>query len=186
METVNINTSYDQKFVDLVEEESAQTLSLCYQCGNCTAGCPYSFAYDIPVSKIMRLLQLGQKEEVLKSKSIWLCATCESCTTRCPNNIDVARIMDVLRHIARREGYAPVKTVKTFWDSFLNSVEKHGRVFEMGLLANYIARTGRFWTDIELGPKILPKGKLHFKPHEIQGKEEVAKIFERFNEESGK
>lgn len=186
METVNITTSYDPDFVKQVEEESGQTLNLCYQCGNCTAGCPYTFAYDIPVSQIMRLLQAGQKETVLKSKSIWLCATCESCTTRCPNNIDVAHIMDVLRHIARREGYASVRTVKTFWDSFLESVEKHGRVFEMGLLATYVARTGRFWTDADLGPKVLPKGKLHFKPHDIQGKEEVAKIFKRFKEESGK
>lgn len=186
METVNIIKSYDQKFVDLVEEESGQTLSLCYQCGNCTAGCPYTFAYDIPVSQIMHLLQLGQKEAVLESKSLWLCATCESCTTRCPNEIDVAHIMDVLRHIARREGHAPVKTVKTFWDSFLDSVEKHGRAFEMGLLVDYILHTGRFWTDLELGPKILPKGKLHFNPNEVQGKEEIAKIFERFKEGSGK
>ncbi len=104
MGIVNITKSYDADFVRQVEKESGQDLSLCYQCGNCTAGCPYTFVYDIPVSKIMRLAQAGQKETVLKSKSLWLCATCESCTTRCPNNIDVAHIMDVLRHMARRVG----------------------------------------------------------------------------------
>ena len=182
MEVVDIHASCDHEFIAKVEAESEQKVRLCYQCGNCTAGCPYTFAYDIPVSQVMRLLQAGQKERLLSCKSIWLCATCESCTTRCPNEIDVARIMDVLRHMARREGYVAERNVKTFWDTFLDSVEKHGRVFEMGLLATYVAKTGRFWTDMDLGPKILPKGKLSFKPHEIQGKDKVAEIFKRFRE----
>ena len=184
MNIINLTRDHDEDFVHRVEEESGQKVSLCYQCGNCTAGCPYTFAYDIPVSQIMRLVQMGQKKTVLSSKSIWLCATCESCTTRCPNNIDVACIMDVLRHMARREGLAAVPQVKTFWDSFLDSVRAHGRVFELGLLINYVTKTGRFWTDMDLGPKILPKGKLAFKPHDIQGKEHVARIFERFERES--
>ncbi len=186
MEIVNITKSYDADFVRQVEEESGQIMSQCYQCGNCTAGCPYTFVYDQPVNQIMRLVQAGQKETVLKSKSLWLCATCESCTTRCPNNIDVAHIMDVLRHMARREGYAPVPTVKSFWDSFLSSVENNGRAFEIGLLVSYITKTGRFWTDLDLGPKILPKGKMHFTPPKMQGKEEIKKIFNRFREESRK
>lgn len=180
MDIINLSNDFDADFVARVEQESEQKVSLCYQCGNCTAGCPYTFAYDIPVSQIMRLLQNGQKKAVLGSKSIWLCATCESCTTRCPNNIDVARVMDVLRHMARREGYATVPQVKTFWDAFLESVRAHGRVFELGLMVNYIAKTGRFWTDMDLGPKIMPKGKLAFKPHDIAGKEHVARIYERF------
>lgn len=183
MNTVSLSESYDADFVGEVEKESEQNLSLCYQCGNCTAGCPYSSFYDFPVNQVMRLAQAGQKDTVLSCKSLWLCATCESCTTRCPNDIDVARIMDVLRHMARRAGNAPERSVKTFWDSFLDSVEKHGRVFEMGLVARYIAKTGRVLTDADLGMDLLPKGKLSFKPHEIVGKESVANIFKRYKEE---
>ncbi|QGY40387.1 heterodisulfide reductase subunit C [Pseudodesulfovibrio cashew] len=183
MNIVSLSNSYDADFVSAVEKESKQNVSLCYQCGNCTAGCPYTHFYDIPVSQVMRLVQAGQRETALSCKSIWLCATCESCTTRCPNEIDVARVMDVLRHMARRAGYAPEPKVKTFTDSFLSSVEKHGRVFEMGLMATYMSKTGRFLTDADLGPKILPKGKLSFKPHPIVGKEQVANIFKRYNEE---
>ncbi len=182
MDVVDIHASRDLEFIAQVEAESGQKVQQCYQCGNCTAGCPFTFAYDIPVSLVMRLLQAGQKMRLLSCRSIWLCATCESCTTRCPNEIDVARVMDVLRHIARREGYVAEKNVKIFWDSFLASVERHGRVFEMGLLAAYVAKTGRVWTDLDLGPKILPKGKLSFKPHGIQGKDKVAEIFKRFRE----
>ena len=180
MNLINLSHHYDEDFVRMVEEESGQKVSQCYQCGNCTAGCPYTFAYDMPVNQVMRLVQTGQRDAVLNSKAIWLCATCESCTTRCPNNIDVARVMDVLRHVARRQRRVAIGSVKKFCDAFLESIHSHGRVFEMGLLAKYVAKTGRVWTDIDLAPHIVPKGKLSFKPHNIRGKAEVAKIFERF------
>lgn len=184
IQVVNIHASRDRGFIAAVEAESGQRIAECYQCGNCTAGCPYTFFYDIPVGQVMRLLQAGQKQHLLSCRSIWLCATCESCTTRCPNNIDVARVMGVLRHMARREGYATVRNVKVFWDAFLDSVEKHGRSFELGILTSYIAKTGRFWPDMGLSPKILPKGKLSLRPHPIQGREQVAEIFRRFREEN--
>jgi len=180
-----MSASFDADFVAQVQAASEQNLALCYQCGNCTAGCPYTFAYDIPVNQIMRLVQAGQKHKTLTCRSLWLCATCESCTTRCPNDIDVARIMDVLRHMARCEGHAPERAVKVFWDSFLESVRKHGRVFEAGLLAKYVARTGRVWTDYDLAPRIIPKGKLALKPHPVKGLGEMEKIFKRFEEQGG-
>jgi heterodisulfide reductase subunit C len=172
----------DGAFIQEVETRSGQDLSLCYQCVNCTAGCPYTFAYDIPVSRIMRLLQTGRKQEVLESRSIWLCATCQSCTTRCPNNIDVAGIMDHLRHMAREEGYATERSVKFFSDQFLKSVERFGRVFEMGLMASYVMGTGKFWTDMDIAPTALSKGKVHLKPTQIQGRDKVEKIFKRYRE----
>ena len=183
MQKIKFNTSYHSDFVDQVMQESAENPFLCYQCGKCTAGCPYTFVFDIPVHQIMRMLQAGLKEQILNSHSLWLCATCESCTTRCPNNIDIAKTMDVLRHIARREGYVREKQVKLFNDSFLESVKKHGRVFELGTLVNYVTRTGRFFTDFDLSPKIIFKGKIAARAHEIQGKEEVNKIFKRFRGE---
>ena len=183
MNNFRLNRSDSTEFKDEIQERSGQDINLCYQCGNCTAGCPYTTFYDIPVSKIMRCIQAGLRKEVLSSHSIWLCATCESCTTRCPNDIDVAHIMDVLRHMAREEGHAPEPQIKAFWDSFLNSVKRHGRVFEMGVVSEYMARTGRIFTDMDLGLKVIPKGKLGFRPHGIVGKKEVAKIFQRYNEE---
>lgn len=180
MTPFKLDSAADSAFISAVEAESGQQVRLCYQCGNCTAGCPYSFVYDYPVNQIMRLVQAGQKDAVLGSKSIWLCGTCQSCTTRCPNNIDVARIMDVLRHMARRERRVAQENVKSFTDAFLDSVRAHGRVFELGIMIDYIMRSGRFWTDADLAPKMLPKGKLAFKAHDIQGKEAVARIFERF------
>lgn len=172
----------DAAFMEAVARESGQDLKSCYQCGNCTAGCAYTHDYDIPVHQVMRLVQLGRKDEVLACRSIWLCATCQACTTRCPNNIEVATVMDVLRHMARRAGFAPERTVKSFADSFLASVARHGRVFEAGLAAVFAIRSGKPLQDAGLGPAMLSRGKLAFLPHEPSAKAraEVAGIFQRF------
>jgi heterodisulfide reductase subunit C len=179
METIRLDKP-DAAFIRSVEGASGQVVSRCYQCGNCTAGCPMSFTYDYSVSRIMRLIQAGQKDAVLSSRAIWMCATCETCTQRCPNEVDVARIMDVCRHMARHEKKGAVYAVKAFFDSFLMSVALNGRTHEIGLMAMFMARTGRFWTDVDIAPKVLPKGKMAILPHCIAGRKEVAEIFRRF------
>jgi len=180
MDTVNLAMRNDA-FIHEVEKESGQRVSACYQCGNCTAGCPNAFVYDLQVSQIMRAVQLGQKEMVFNSKSLWLCVSCSTCTARCPNDIDVAVIMDALRHMAAREGYVRDRGVNAFWQSFLMTVRHFGRTYELGVMAAFMARTGRIFTDCDLAPKALAKGKLPFTPH-IAGKQHVAKIFQRFEE----
>ncbi len=171
----------DLEFIEQIEKDSGQDLSSCYQCGNCSAGCPNAFVFDTQVSGMMRLLQLGQKEKALKSKAIWLCASCSTCTTRCPNNIDVAQIMDCLRHMARREGYRAAEYgVKSFWDSFNYTVKLFGRAYELGTVLGYVTRTGRMWADIDLAPAMLSRQKLPFKPHKIIAHKEVEEIFRRF------
>ncbi len=172
----------EQDFIAEVAARSHQDVRTCYQCGNCTAGCPYTFVYDYSVSQIMRLIQLGQQETVLRSKSIWLCGSCQSCTTRCPNRIDVAKIMDVCRHMARERGYATEREVKLFADSFLRSVERHGRAFELGLMVDYVLHSGKVFTDLDLAPTALARRKLPFQPHPIVGRDQVERIFQRFRQ----
>ena len=190
MKTVTLASS-NRKFIRQVEEESGQVVSRCYQCGNCTAGCPMNFAYDYPVHRIMRLIQIGQKDTVLSCKSIWYCATCETCTARCPNNIEVAVVMDVCRHMARREKYRTAISLANFRDiwpvrmfatSFLKTVELFGRAHEVGTMAGFMAGSVKPFTDLDLVPKVLPKGKLPILPHTIKARKEVADIFRRFRE----
>ncbi|GEM_PF-115173 len=180
---LDLEHARDASFQAAVASESGQCLASCYQCGMCTAGCAYTPDYDVPVHQVMRLVQLGLREQVLSCRAIWLCASCQACTTRCPNNIDVARVMDVLRHMARRAGHAPEANVKTFADSFLASVARHGRVFEAGLAAVFAIKSGRPMQDAGLGLPMLTRGKLALIPHEPtgNGKAEVAAIFARFN-----
>jgi len=85
-------------------ELSGQQVSACYQCGNCSSGCPLSQEMDILPSRIMRLAQLGQEDQVLRSGTIWICASCFQCTVRCPKGIDILAVMDALRQCAMEKG----------------------------------------------------------------------------------
>lgn len=183
MKTIRLDTTYDPAFIAAVEKESGQNIATCYQCGNCTAGCPCAPEYDLQVSQVMRAVQAGQKELALSAASLWLCVSCSTCSLRCPNNIDVACVMDVLRHMAAREGKRQYG-ISAFWQSFLTTVRYTGRSFELGIMAMYMARTGKIFTDVDLTPRILPKNKLSPIPHPIAGKEQVAKIFERFDKQN--
>jgi len=88
---------------------SGEDVRACYQCGKCTAGCPLASAMDLMPNQIIRLLQLGEHEQVLKSRTIWQCASCLTCAARCPKEVDPARVMDALRTILMRQGVVHVE-----------------------------------------------------------------------------
>lgn len=183
-----INIKANSGFTKDVARESGQNISACYQCGNCTAGCPAGIVYDKQVNQIMRGVQLGLREEVLNSRSIWLCLSCSTCSLRCPNNIDVAEVMETLRHIARKEGNISVPKIRTFFDSFLKTVQTFGRTHEIGTMALFMLRSLRLWTDVDLAPKALLKGKLSLMPHTVpdHGNEAVGRIFKRYAERANR
>ena len=150
----------------------------CYQCQKCSAGCPVAFAMDYKPNQIMQMVSLGMKDRVLSSKTIWVCASCYTCSTRCPNDIDIARVMDWLRQTALREGVAPAeKEVPLFHAAFLDSIRTHGRVHELGMMARYKMKTGKYWDDFKLGWKMFTKGKLKLWPSRISRKREIAVLF---------
>lgn len=181
---IDIGKMRDASFTEEVAKLSGQNLGSCYQCGNCTAGCPAGFAYDRQVSQIMRGVQLGLKEQVLSSRSLWMCISCSTCSLRCPNNIDVAEVMETLRHMARREGHVNVPKVEKFWLSFLDTVRRFGRSYEIGTMVLYMLRSLRLTTDVDLAPTAILKQKLGFLPHTVPngGAKAVTRIFQRFEE----
>lgn len=176
-------TETNREFVHQVEQESGQRVSVCNQCGKCTAGCPANFVMDFTPNQIMRLLQLDQKEQVLRCHAIWLCLSCIICTARCPRGIDIAAIFDVLRITARRNFIFPERNVKLFHDVFLNSVRTYGRIHEVGLLLRFNIGSRKFFNDLELGPKFLGRGKLHLLPRKIKGARQVANIYSKLGAE---
>jgi heterodisulfide reductase subunit C2 len=91
------------QFVAKVEELSGQKILACYQCGKCSAGCPAVSEMDILPNQVIRYIQLGFKEELLKSKSHWVCASCLTCNARCPKGIKIAEVMEAVRQISLRK-----------------------------------------------------------------------------------
>ena len=96
------------KFVDdIAKRPGAENIRKCFSCGTCTGGCPvFQVESGYNPRKIIRMILLGLREEVLCSKMIWLCARCYACTANCPQNVSFADIMTVLRDMVIEAGYA--------------------------------------------------------------------------------
>jgi len=85
-----------------------EKIKLCFQCGTCTADCPIArFSEIYSPRKIMRMTQLGMKDRLLSSESIWLCAACFTCVDHCPQGVDIAGVVRTLRNMAVKEGIIP-------------------------------------------------------------------------------
>ena len=178
---------WDPTFLEEVEGGSGVKVSACYQCRKCTNGCPLTFAMDLYPDQVMRYIQLGLRRPVLDSATIWVCAACETCTTRCPNEVDIAGAMDFLKQtVVRTRGVAREKKVLAFHEVFLNDIRKRGRVFEAGLMQNYLLKSGEAFSklkdlsileEMRLGWTLYRKGRLNLLPHGIKGKGEVKQLF---------
>ena len=167
-----------------VRQRSGAQVGACFQCHKCSTGCPVGPDMDFLPSQIMRLVHLGAEDEVLASRSIWLCASCEACTTRCPMAIDIAGVMDALRIMAiDRRTALPDAHGKQFHRSFLGSVRRHGRVYEMGMMAAYKLRTFDLLSDVDKVPQMLAQGKLSLLPNRSGGIKELRETFRRAEEE---
>ncbi len=112
----------------LVEQISGQSLFACYQCGNCTAGCPVAFAMDVGPHQAIRYTLLGM-DEALTVNTPWVCAACQQCTSRCPKGIDIARVMEALRLATLRTGERPDRiSITDLPDGMLERVPQMGLV----------------------------------------------------------
>jgi heterodisulfide reductase subunit C len=178
------NLGWQTGFLDEVSARSGTAVGACFQCHKCSTGCPVGPEMDVLSSQVMRMVHLGM-EEVLASQGIWLCASCEACTTRCPQGIDIAAVMDTLRIMAVEKGVdGPDARARKFNRSFLSSVRRNGRVFELGMMVAYKLTSGDLFSDAEKVPQMLAKGKLRLLPKRSGSAGEVKQVFKRSEEES--
>jgi len=172
----------DSGFAQEIKDKSGVVFDRCYQCLTCSAGCPVVSWMDYTPNQLIRMIQYGLKERVLKSSTIWLCASCETCATRCPNDVDIVKVMDTLREMAIKEGVKiKEKDIYLFHQTFLDCIKDKGRVHELSLIAKLKLRTKQFFKDVGLGLVMFRKGKLKIFPEKIEGIKEVKKIFEEIN-----
>ena len=90
------------ELVKEIEELCGENLFGCYQCGTCSAGCPFIDDMDLGPDEVIRYAVLDKKE-VLNAKSIWICASCFTCAERCPRDLNITKIMEAMRQIILRK-----------------------------------------------------------------------------------
>ena len=106
MGTIVVN-ELDPKFkYEVAEHPGGENIKVCFSCGLCTASCPVAdIAAEFNPRKIIHMVLLGMRKEVLSSDIIWFCIQCYSCQAHCPQNVDFSDVMKVLRDMAIRERY---------------------------------------------------------------------------------
>jgi heterodisulfide reductase subunit C len=169
---------------DLTKEiiqRSGEQLELCYHCHKCTAGCPVVSAMAYGPDRILRLIALGEVDEVLGSRDIWLCAGCYTCATRCPNDIDISAVMDALRQISVSENYpAGEPDALLFHRLFLGVVERLGRSYEAAMLGLFKVRSKvPLLQDMDSGVKLFMRGKVPLLPERTRAAGQIREIFQR-------
>ena len=173
-------SSLDAELLEEVEEKARTKTSSCFQCLKCSNGCPLAYEMDYLPAQIIRMVNLGMRDEVLKSRTIWVCASCETCTTRCPNEIDIAHVMDTLRQMSLREGKAECEeNLRLFHEAFLSAIKTWGRVHELQMIGMYKLKSRRFTEDAALGMEMFKRGKIKLFPEPIKGRKAVKKIFKK-------
>ena len=179
----------DYRLLEQVEAVGPFQTGACFQCRKCTNGCPVTFAMDFYPDEVIRMVILGQREAVLACQTIWVCAACETCTTRCPNDVRISELMDCLKEMALHESVpAAQPRILALHETFLNNIKKRGRLYETTLLPAYLLKSrllldkwnsGAWRYDLNLGRRMLSKGRLPLMPKSIKGKREVREILSR-------
>ena len=105
--------SPDETFADQVRAfPGGEKITYCFSCGTCTAACPIKWVEEkYNPRRIIRMVMLEMRDQVLSSPVIWLCSACDICYRRCPQGIRISDLMKAIRDVAIQEGYEPVRLV---------------------------------------------------------------------------
>jgi heterodisulfide reductase subunit C len=167
------------------DEVAAQVGSLdpayCFQCGVCSGSCPTSDRMEYGPRRIMHMIRLGLADQVLRSRDIWLCVSCFSCSSRCPQRVEICEVMSVLRNLSIAKGLAKDEEA-IFSQTFVNVLQRHGRMYEMEVLLRYYAsKPGlgglvALLKQASLGMSMFRKGKISLRPEHIENTEELKQL----------
>lgn len=161
-----------------VQEE----IRACIQCGTCTGSCPNAFAMDYTPRQLWRLVQLGEKEEIFNSKTFFLCSACYYCTLRCPRGLPLTETIDALKRIASAEAIGIYKDSTNFYQSFIDTVRRYGRIREMEFMNRYFLSMRNPFVPLRfasLGLKLLSKRKVSPEMPKLSGEGRFDALFRK-------
>lgn len=177
MDAIAMNEG-SKNFAREVEALSHANLSRCWHCLACSGGCPFAEDMEYLPNAVIRMIQFGLKEKVLKSNTIWLCVGCNTCSMECPNSVDMAAIMDALRQMALQENSEIAEPgILSFHQAVIDSIRRHGRTHKLEIMMKYKFSQKDLFSDMNLGLKMLAKRKLDLLPSKVKDKKGIKALF---------
>ena len=74
----------------------------CMRCGKCSATCPSYDEMEYHPHQFVYMVEKGQIEPLMASKSIYKCLSCFACVERCPRGVEPAKLVEAVRLLVIR------------------------------------------------------------------------------------
>lgn len=95
----------DQYLQDEIIRISGVKPGKCMRCGKCSATCPAYDEMEYHPHQFVNMVENGDIEPLLNSKSLYKCLSCFACIDRCPRSVQPAKLVEAVRLMAvRRQG----------------------------------------------------------------------------------
>ena len=75
----------------------------CMKCGKCSGTCPAYDEMEYHPHQFVSMVESGDIEPLLESKSLYRCLTCFACVDRCPRGVEPAKLVEAVRLMAVRK-----------------------------------------------------------------------------------
>ncbi len=109
----------DQAWQRLIDQTQG-AVGLCYQCGVCTASCPWGRVNGRAMN-VRRLLREAQLTGQAGADVLWLCTLCRQCEMLCPRGVEIVNVILELRSRAFSERRVPAALEEALWSLLENS-----------------------------------------------------------------
>ncbi len=77
----------------------------CMKCGKCSGTCPAYDEMEYHPHQFVYMVESGDIEPLMNSKSLYRCLTCFACVDRCPRGVEPAKLVEAVRlAVIRQQG----------------------------------------------------------------------------------
>ncbi|MEW6716467.1 MAG: (Fe-S)-binding protein [Chloroflexota bacterium] len=105
-----------EKLLELTDGAAA----VCFQCGVCTATCPWGLVKQeaLSVRSYLRGAQVGIQKD---NDNLWLCTTCAQCEAYCPRGVRITDVFRGLRYLTWEQKHPHKGLSNLLWSVFWNN-----------------------------------------------------------------
>ena len=75
----------------------------CMRCGKCSGTCPSYDEMEYHPHQFVYMVETGEIDALMNSKSIYKCLSCFACVDRCPRGVEPAKLIEAVRLSVIRE-----------------------------------------------------------------------------------
>jgi ferredoxin len=151
------------KLIDDLRRYGAEDVQACYQCGNCSAACPFSKDPFVFPRRTMHLLQLGLEDRLRSGLEPWLCYYCGDCSAQCPRDAEPGEtMMSIRRWLTAQYDFSGVARIfYRSWKAELSAILLVAALTGAGFLAYGFTRGGGDLSVYDGPGAFLPAEAVH-------------------------